>query len=153
MENKACKDIGVVTMAGNKIDDEKGAMSCNPFRSLVGIKITYGHNGQAKSELKLRDELLNGLGIGHGGVTMTMLDTMMARAVTSLWDGQDSNTNIVTAKMDTRFLKPARLGMLYGEAVVIEKKETWITVMGTIRDESGDVIAKAEAVFRIFKDE
>ncbi|MEZ4523270.1 MAG: PaaI family thioesterase [Thermomicrobiales bacterium] len=82
-------------------------------------------------------------GMVHGGVLSTMLDEAMSWAITA-----DSEF-AVTARMNTSFRNPARVGVpLRVEAAVEQRRRRIIDTVATIVDiETGIVIAEAEGRF------
>jgi uncharacterized protein (TIGR00369 family) len=54
-----------------------------PFVDLLGFELLRFERGEAEIALTLRDELTNSWGVAHGGVSMTLLDVVMAHAARS----------------------------------------------------------------------
>ena len=70
-------------------------MSKDAFSKWLGIEIVVIEEGYAKLKLTVRDEMLNGFGIAHGGITYSLADSALAFAGNS--HGQravSTNTNI-----------------------------------------------------------
>ncbi|MEK9776786.1 MAG: PaaI family thioesterase, partial [Quisquiliibacterium sp.] len=63
----------------------------NPFIDHLRVEQESVGNGTALLVLDLRPELMNSLGMAHGGVLMTMLDLCMTQATRSVDnpDGED----------------------------------------------------------------
>lgn len=53
------------------------------FSQWLGIRIEYVQEGQVKLSMKIREEMLNGFGIVHGGVTFSFADSALAFASNS----------------------------------------------------------------------
>ena len=51
-----------------------------PFVELLGMELLKFEDGEAEIALTLREELCNSWSVAHGGVTMTLLDVVMAHA-------------------------------------------------------------------------
>ncbi len=82
----------------------------------------------------------------QGGFLAAMLDSATGiRALAAL----DANNTAVTVSLDTRFLKPARPGVLTARARVSEQSERDIVVSAELSDEAGVVVASAVARLRI----
>jgi acyl-coenzyme A thioesterase PaaI-like protein len=75
-----------------------------------------------------------------------MLDSATgARALAAI----DATSTAVTVSLDTRFLKPARPGVLIARAGITEKSDRDIVVSAELSDEAGVVVASAVARLRI----
>lgn len=74
-----------------------------PFLKHVGVQFRGMENGRAEVALTLRPEHMNSWDVTHGGVTMTMMDVVMALAGRSL-DGEARPG--ITIEMKTSFLQP-----------------------------------------------
>ncbi len=78
----------------------------------LGMKITDVDPGTATLEMTVRDDMVNGQDIGHGGLTFTLADSAFAFACNSY------NRRAVAAAAEIRFLAPTRVGdLLVAEAV------------------------------------
>lgn len=78
----------------------------------LGMKITDVGPGTATLEMTVRDDMVNGQDIGHGGLTFTLADSAFAFACNSY------NLRVVAAAAEIRFLAPTRVGdLLVAEAV------------------------------------
>jgi uncharacterized protein (TIGR00369 family) len=54
-----------------------------PFVELLGFELLKFENGESEIAITLREELCNSWSVAHGGVTMTLLDVVMAHAARS----------------------------------------------------------------------
>ncbi|MGE0531376.1 MAG: hydroxyphenylacetyl-CoA thioesterase PaaI [Hyphomonadaceae bacterium] len=76
-----------------------------------GIAIDDAREGYARIRMKLRDDMLNGHRIGHGGMIFALADTAFAYACNS------RNENTVAQNASISFLAPAQPGdVLIAEA-------------------------------------
>lgn len=55
-------------------------MAKDAFSKWLGIEIVVIEEGYAKLKLTVRDEMLNGFGIAHGGITYSLADSALAFA-------------------------------------------------------------------------
>ncbi len=53
------------------------------FSNWLGIKILDVKEGYSKIQMEIRDEMINGLGIVHGGITFALADSAFAFACNS----------------------------------------------------------------------
>jgi acyl-CoA thioesterase len=78
----------------------------------LGMRIVDVSPGRATLEMAVRADMVNGHGIGHGGLTFTLADSAFAFACNSY------NRSTVAQAAEIRFLAPTRLGdVLVAEAV------------------------------------
>jgi len=128
--------------------------SSNPFTDLLGLKVVRCEREETEVELVLRPELCNALGIGHGGVTMTMLDVAMGRGARMV-DPQAKDglpgRGAVTAKMEVVFLRPATGRVLKGYAQAVEADDLQAVMKSWVVDERGKKVAQATGVFKYLR--
>jgi acyl-CoA thioesterase len=72
----------------------------------LGMRIVDVGPGTATLEMKVRDDMVNGHGIGHGGFTFTLADSAFAFACNS------HNRRTVAHTCQVTYLRPTRLGDL-----------------------------------------
>jgi acyl-CoA thioesterase len=78
----------------------------------LGMQLLEVAPGRAVVQMTLGEQMVNGHGIGHGGLTFTLADSAFAFACNSY------NRSTVAAGCEIRFLAPTRLGdLLVAEAV------------------------------------
>lgn len=116
-----------------------------PFNDHVGMEPVEFGNGHARVRLRLQHHHMNSLGIAHGGVVMTLFDTVIGSAARSTRPDEGS---FVTIDMQCQFLAPAT-GTIMGEGRVTRAGRSIIFAEGTIHnEETGELIAKATGTFR-----
>ncbi|MGZ4485523.1 MAG: hydroxyphenylacetyl-CoA thioesterase PaaI [Nocardioidaceae bacterium] len=82
----------------------------------LGMQLLEVAPGRATLRMTVRDDMVNGHAIGHGGFTFTLADSAFAFACNSY------NRRTVAATCEIRFLAPTRLGdVLHAEAVERER--------------------------------
>src|SRR5438477_12569586 len=74
-----------------------------PFKGLLGIRATRVHKDGLTIECPLRPELLNAMGVLHGGVTATMADASVGIA---LWNHHGGKRQHTTVEMKINYLAP-----------------------------------------------
>jgi acyl-CoA thioesterase len=78
----------------------------------LGMRIVEVAPGRAVLEMTVREDMVNGHAIGHGGLTFSLADSAFAFACNS------SNRSTVAQQCEIRFTAPTRLGdVLTAEAV------------------------------------
>ena len=70
----------------------------------LGIRVDVSEAGKAVACVTVREDMVNGFDVCHGGIVFTLADTAFAFAC----NGYDNRTFAAAASID--FLRPARLG-------------------------------------------
>ena len=79
----------------------------------MGIKVLAVSDGHATIQMTLRQEMLNGFGMAHGGMIFAFADTAFALACNPVNPGPgDADSITVAAGVDINFLKPAYRGQV-----------------------------------------
>jgi acyl-CoA thioesterase len=83
------------------------------FSQWLGIEILDVREGYSKIKMAVRKEMINGLGIVHGGIAFSLSDSCFAYACT--------NRNVLSVALDTaiNFIKPVHIG----DTLTAEAKE------------------------------
>lgn len=81
----------------------------------LGMRIVTVGPGTATLEMTVRDDMVNGHGIGHGGLTFALADSAFAFACNSY------NRVTVAARCEVAFTAPTRLGDVL-TAVAVERE-------------------------------
>ena len=83
------------------------------FSQWLGIEVIEITEGYSKIKMTVRKEMMNGLGIVHGGIAFSLADSAFAFAC--------NNRNVLSVALDTsiNFLKPVHVG----DILVAEAKE------------------------------
>ena len=83
----------------------------------LGMRIVSVGPGCAVLEMTVREDMVNGHGIGHGGLTFALADSAFAFACNSY------NRSTVAQACEIRFLAPTRLGDLLVARAVERSRE------------------------------
>jgi acyl-CoA thioesterase len=79
----------------------------------MGIEVLAVSDGHATIRMTLRQEMLNGFGMAHGGMIFAFADTAFALACNPVNPGPgDEDSITVAAGVDINFLKPAYRGQV-----------------------------------------
>lgn len=114
------------------------------FNRLLGLRRELAEGGVARLSLQPRPELTNNFHNVHGGVLMSMLDSVMSSAALSKSGFQKA---VVTIDMSTAFLKPGR-GRLVAHGKAVGGGRSVCFCEAHIEDETGDIVAKAMGTFK-----
>ncbi|MDE2429584.1 MAG: PaaI family thioesterase [Burkholderiales bacterium] len=121
----------------------------NPFLHDLGVEFLEMENGHARLALDLTERHMNSWQIAHGGVTMTMLDVVMAMAGRSL---SSDLKGVVTVEMKTTFLQPGGIpgGRMEARGTAFHQSSTMCFCEGEVWN--GDrLIAKAMGTFKYLR--
>lgn len=114
------------------------------FNRLLDLRREFCEGGQARLVLQIRPELTNNFHAAHGGVIMSMLDSVMSSAALSRSGFQRA---VITIDMSTSFLKPGR-GRLVAHGTAVGGGRSVCFCEARIEDEAGDIVAKAMGTFK-----
>lgn len=83
------------------------------FSQWLGIEVLEVKEGYSKIRMTVREEMINGFGIVHGGIAFSLADSAFAFAC--------NNRNVLSVALDTaiNFLKPVHVG----DVLTAEAKE------------------------------
>jgi acyl-CoA thioesterase len=83
------------------------------FSQWLGISVLEVTEGYSKIKMIVREEMINGFGIVHGGIAFSLADSAFAFAC--------NNRNILSVALDTsiNFIKPVHIG----DELIAEAKE------------------------------
>ncbi len=122
-----------------------------PFVEMVGLELVRSAPGEAEMAVTLREELCNSWGVAHGGVTMTLLDVVMAHAARRRSAADESPSfGLVTIEMKTTFMRPG-LGRLTANGRLLHGTVSMAFCEGTILDAEGLIVAHATGTFKYLK--
>lgn len=106
------------------------------FSQWLGIEILEIREGYSKLKMTVRPEMINGLGIVHGGIAFSMADSCFAFAC--------NNRNTLSVALDTaiNFLKPVHVGdVLTAEAKELHNGKSTGLYHITISNQKEHVVA------------
>ena len=122
-----------------------------PFAELLGFELISVGDGMAQIDVLLRNELCNSWQMAHGGVTMTLLDVVMAHAARSPEMQQpDGGRGVVTVEMKTSFMRPAT-GRLRGMGKLLTGTSTLAFCEGSVFDTDNVLVAHATGTFKFLR--
>ena len=116
-----------------------------PFLDLLGVQPISAQNGRAEFELTVGETHLRTLGLLHGGVVASLLDTAMGFAAVTK---APENFHVVTVQLNVNFIAPSKAGdtlTAVGEVQHTGRKTA--VVRGEIKNQSGTLIGTATATF------
>lgn len=118
------------------------------FLAFLGARMTGYGPDHARFELDLGPQHLNPMGIPHGGVYATILDTTLGSA--GCWEGNpDTFRPSVTLNLTVNYLARPQGTRLICEARRVGGGKSIYFSEGEIRDDTGVVLARASGTFRV----
>ena len=119
----------------------RGEVPAPPIAELIGMEVVEVEKGRVIFALTPGFQHYNPIGLVHGGITATLLDSAMGCAVhTTLEPGQGYGT----LDLSTRFVRPltADTGRILCEGVVVHRGRSTATTEGRVwAEESGKLLA------------
>jgi uncharacterized protein (TIGR00369 family) len=112
------------------------------FATTLGIEPTEFSERRAAFALTPGPEHLNPLGVVHGGILSTLLDSAMGCAIHTTLQAGETYT---TLELDVKFVRPVRTGqgLVTAEATVIHSGRQTATAEGRVLDADGRLYAHA----------
>jgi len=118
-----------------------------PLQAHLGFELTGWRDGWARVELPVAGHLGNRQGIVHGGVHATLLDTAIGYCGCYTGD-RDRRAMALTLSLTVNYISQVNGLRLVAEASKTGGGRSTFFASGTLRDETGAVIATATGVFR-----
>jgi uncharacterized protein (TIGR00369 family) len=125
----------------------RGEVARTPVLTLLGGEVEFvdAESGTLRARYVGRDEFRNPAGSVQGGMLSAMLDDVTASLVdATLTAGQ----GVATLSLNVSFLRPAQVGSIQAEALMMRRGREVCHVMGTLRQDGKDV-ATAVAVCKV----
>jgi uncharacterized protein (TIGR00369 family) len=131
---------------------QAGELPPPPVASLLNMEIKEVSAGRVVFALQPAEFHYNPLGNVHGGVTATLLDTVMACAIHSQLPAGQGYT---TLEIKVNYLRALTVesGLVYGEGKVIHLGGRVATAEGRVVDENGKIYAHATTTCLILRPE
>jgi uncharacterized protein (TIGR00369 family) len=104
--------------------------------------------GAARPSFFAPPEFANRHGSVHGGFLAAMLDSAASMAIL---ETLPPDLTMVTARLDTEFLKPAPLGPLDACARIVERDDRDVSIAAELTAPDGTIVARAQVTMRIIK--
>lgn len=106
-------------------------------KSAFGIRIDELERGRSVLTMPIRDDMVNGFGITHGGMVFTLADTAFAYACN---EGENA---VVASGVDITFTRASRAG----DTLTATAERRWMSGRNglydiTVTDQDGQVIAE-----------
>ena len=114
-------------------------MAMMPFATTLGISIESAAAEEVVGRMPWREDLCTVSGILHGGVLMSLGDTIGAVCA---FLNLPAGANTATISSSTNMLRPVRSGDVVGTARPLHAGRSVIAVQTELRDEAGRLVAQ-----------
>ena len=114
-----------------------------PFDNEIGLVFTELTPDGARAHLEVQPKLLQPMGIVHGGVYCSMIESM-ASVAAHTWLKANGSGDVVGVNNNTDFLRAIGSGTVYGTATPVHRgrrQQLWIV---TITDSDDRVVARGQ---------
>ncbi|MEB3101634.1 PaaI family thioesterase [Ferviditalea candida] len=115
------------------------------FWDHLGLELVKADGQKVVIALDVKKHHLNPIGILHGGVSATMLDTVMGITVSMARHGE----KVVTTTLNVHYLSPFKEGKVYAEGEIVHQSRKTLTAESRLTDENGNLCVFATGSFRI----
>jgi uncharacterized protein (TIGR00369 family) len=116
-----------------------------PFLEHLGVRILEAAHGRGRLEVVVRAEHLRDVGILHGGMTATLLDSVMGMSAASV---APAGHYVVTVQLNMNFIRPAWEGEhLVATGEVTHSGRQTAVARAEIRTAAGILVSSGSATF------
>jgi uncharacterized protein (TIGR00369 family) len=117
-----------------------GRFPAPPISRVLGFALVEAGEGRAVFEVQPGEKHYNPIGLVHGGLLATVLDSAMGCAIHSTLP---AGTGYSTLEIKVNFTRPAlkETGLLRCEAVIVHRGKQTATAQGSVRDQDGRLYA------------
>ncbi|MCW2662361.1 MAG: hypothetical protein JWP83_3513 [Mycobacterium sp.] len=115
-----------------------------PFDSELGLQFTELGPDRARAQLEVRPKLLQPMGLVHGGVYCSIIESMASVAAYTWLNANGDGGKVVGVNNNTDFLRSISSGTVHGTAEPIHRgrrQQLWLV---TITDDSDRVVARGQ---------
>ena len=114
-----------------------------PFDSELGLRFTELSPDGARAQLDVTPKLLQPMGLVHGGVYCSMIESMASVAAYT-WLATRGGGNVVGVSNNTDFLRSIGSGMVYGTVEPIHRGRSQQLWQVAITDEQDRLVARGQ---------
>jgi uncharacterized protein (TIGR00369 family) len=115
-----------------------------PFDSELGLQFTELSPDGARAHVEVKPKLLQPMGLVHGGVYCSMIESMASVAAYTWLNARGDGGNVVGVNNNTDFLRSIKSGTVYGSAAPIHRgrrQQLWLV---TITDDDDRIVARGQ---------
>ncbi len=118
-----------------------------PYYRFLGMTVESVVPGRVQISVPVKDEITNGIGLAHGGVTAALIDSVVGIAAISLLRGQERT---VTLELKINYLAPAPRGtVLTATGEIIHRGRTTAVGQAQVHASDGKLVAVGLVTYAI----
>ena len=120
------------------------------FFDLIGLEILEAEPGRSVARVRMQPELANPVGLMHGGVIASLIDTGIAYALMLQEDVQDAlhaGRSLVTVDLRVKYLRPVSAGSITCESRVVRMGRQIIHADAIVTNDAGKEVARGDAIY------
>jgi len=123
-----------------KLSRARAAFASVPYAKFLGLELGDMTAGEVSVHLRVRDELLQNLGVVHGGAVASLIDTASAFAVLSQIELHE---RVTTTDLTIHYLRPITSGRMTARARVVRGGRRLFVLAVDVTDEHERLVATA----------
>ncbi len=116
------------------------------FNQHLGVQLGSGADGVFELQLTVEEKHCNEAGRIHGGVYMSLLDTVMSRAIRTLLD---EGSFAPTMTLNASFFKSMGTGVVRAEGRVVNQTQGTALVEGRLINAENQLLAQGTGFFYV----
>jgi acyl-CoA thioesterase len=120
------------------------------FFDLIGLEILDAEPGRSSTRLRMRPDLANPIGLMHGGIIASLIDTGIAYALLLREDIQDAlhaGRSLVTVDLRVKYLRPVSAGAVTCESRIVRMGRQIIHMEAVVTNDDGKEVARGDAIY------
>jgi len=120
------------------------------FFDLIGLEILEAEPGRSVARVHMQPELAGPVGLMHGGVIASLIDTGIAYALLLQEDVQDAlhaGRSLVTVDLRVKYLRPVSAGSITCESRVVRMGRQIIHADAIVTNDAGKEVARGDAIY------
>ncbi|MEE2964249.1 MAG: PaaI family thioesterase [Acidobacteriota bacterium] len=120
------------------------------FFDLIGLEILEAEPGRSVARVHMQPELANPVGLMHGGIIASLIDTGIAYALLLQEDVQDAlhaGRSLVTVDLRVKYLRPVSAGSITCESRVVRMGRQIIHADAIVTNDAGKEVARGDAIY------
>lgn len=114
------------------------------FDGELGLQFTELTPDGARAQLAVKPKLLQPMGLVHGGVYCSMIESMASVAAYTWLNANGGGGDVVGVNNNTDFLRAIKSGTVYGKAEPVHRgrrQQLWLV---TITDDDDRIVARGQ---------
>jgi uncharacterized protein (TIGR00369 family) len=119
-----------------------------PVFQLLGCRVLEAEPGSGSMRVQFegKPEFVNAIGGIQGGILAAMLDQTAGQAIITTLE---ENELAPTLEIKVNFIKPAKVGALFGEGRVVHRGRSVVFAEAKLMDPEGNLLATASATAKV----